>query len=359
MIVNIYYSINPNCSGLRYNIYQRFLETLSSNEVKKLKISKEVRYKFNNLLIVKFIMIKALVMFSGWLDGLLAIKVLEQQWIDCTALTFTTPFFGKNKAQKQAEKFGIKFMSVDITDSHFEVLKNPKYWYGRFFNPCIDCHGFMFKIAWEIADKQWFNIIASGEVLWQRPMSQNKIALFTVRKLAWRDILRPLSAKLLEATSYEKEWLVDREQLLKINWRWRLEQFSLAKKFWLENFSAPGGWCILTESWYTDKLKLVLKKFPNDILPSDAELLKYGRLDIFDRGFVVMWRDDKNNNIMIKLMPKNNQKYIFVALKDITWPICFIKIIKESENIKNDMRNLYKKRVNKLKDLADFELIYN
>ena len=62
---------------------------------------------------------------------------------------------------------------------------------------------------------------------------------------------------------------------------------------------------------------------------------------------------------MIKLMPKNNQKYIFVALKDITWPICFIKIIKESENIKNDMWNLYKKRVNKLKDLADFELIYN
>jgi len=304
-------------------------------------------------------MTKALVMFSGWLDSLLAIKILEKQWIDCTALTFTTPFFGKDKAAKQAEKFRIKLKTVDITDSHFEVLKNPKYWYGRFLNPCIDCHGFMFKIAWEIADKEWFQIIASWEVLWQRPMSQNRIALLAVSKLAGRDVLRPLSAKLLEPTVYEIQWLVDREQLLTINWRWRLKQLDLAKKFWLEDFSAPGWWCLLTESWYTDKLKLLLEKFPKDVLPLDAELLKYGRLDIFDRGFVIMWRDDKNNNIMINSIPKNSKRYIFVALKNTTWPICFIKVIKESKNMYNNMKNLYKERVNKLKDLDHFELIYN
>jgi hypothetical protein len=33
---------------------------------------------------------------------------------------------------------------------------------------------------------------------------------------------------------------------------------------------------------------LLLEKFPKDVLPLDAELLKYGRLDIFDRGFVIM-----------------------------------------------------------------------
>jgi tRNA-uridine 2-sulfurtransferase len=72
-------------------------------------------------------MTKALVMFSGGLDSLLAIKILEKQNIECTALTFTTPFFTKEKAKKQAEKFNIKFMSVDITDPHFQVLKNPIY----------------------------------------------------------------------------------------------------------------------------------------------------------------------------------------------------------------------------------------
>ena len=304
-------------------------------------------------------MTKALVMFSGWLDSLLAIKVLEKQWIDCTALTFTTPFFGKEKAEKQAQKFNIKFMSVDITDPHFQMLQNPVYWHGKNLNPCIDCHGLMFKIAGEIADKKWFQIIASWEVLWQRPMSQNRIALSSVRKLAGRDVLRPLSAKLLEPTVYEVQWLVNREQLLTINWRWRLKQLDLAKQFWLEDFSMPGGWCLLTESWYTSKLKLLLEKFPKDILPLDAELLKYGRLDIFDRGFVIMGRDDNSNNIMINLMPKDHKRYVFVALKDITWPICFIKIIKDNENIDNDMKNLYKERVNKLKNLEYFDLIFN
>lgn len=304
-------------------------------------------------------MTKALVMFSGWLDGLLAIKILEQQWIDCTAITFTTPFFGKEKAEQQANKFWIKFMSVDITDSHFEMLKNPRYWYGRFLNPCIDCHGLMFKIAWEIADRDWFEIIASWEVLWQRAMSQNRVALSTVRKLAWRDILRPLSAKLLKPTTYELDWLVDIDKLLNINWRSRTAQLDLAKKFWFDDFSPPGWWCFLTEWWYINKLKSLLDKFPKNILPMDAELLKYGRLSVFDRGFSIMWRDKANNKIMLDLISKDDKKYTFVKLKDITGPICFLKIIDTSKDISKDMENLYIERVNKLKKLDKFELLYD
>lgn len=304
-------------------------------------------------------MTKALVLFSGWLDGLLAIKLLEEQGIDCTAITFTSPFFGKEKAEQQANKFWIKFVSVDITDPHFEVVKNPQYWYGRFLNPCIDCHGFMFKTAWEIADRDWFDIVASWEVLWQRVMSQNKIALSKVCKLAGRDILRPLSAKLLKATTYEKDWLVNIEKLLKINWRWRTKQIELANKFWLEGFAAPGWWCFLTEPWYTNKLKSLLEKFPTNILPMDAELLKYGRLSVFDRGFAIMWRDDINNKIMVDLISKKNKKYTFVRLKDITWPICFLKIIDKNQDITKDMESLYISRVNKLKTLDNFELLYH
>jgi tRNA-specific 2-thiouridylase len=106
---------------------------------------------------------KALVMFSWWLDSILAVKILEKQWIDCTAIIFTSPFFSDKKAKIQAEKFDIKLMSVDITDPHFQMLQNPLYWYGKNLNPCIDCHGLMFKIAWEIADQEWFQIIASWE----------------------------------------------------------------------------------------------------------------------------------------------------------------------------------------------------
>ena len=301
-------------------------------------------------------MTKALVMFSWWLDSLLAIKVLEKQWIDCTALTFVTPFFWKEKAEKQAKKFWIKSMIIDVSDPHFEVLQNPVYWYGKNLNPCIDCHGFMFRTAWKIADEQWYDVIASGEVLWQRPMSQNWQALKNVRKLAGRDILRPLSAKLLEPTSYEESWSVDREQLLDIQWRWRTVQLELAEEFWLEDFEAPGGWCLLTEWWYTDKLKRLFEKFPKAILPLDAELIKHGRLEVFERGFVVMWRDQKSNQKLIDLIPKNKDNYKLIELDwIITWPTSIIKIINNSESINWDLVACYKQKVNKLREIEDIK----
>ncbi len=294
-------------------------------------------------------MTKALIMFSWGLDSLLAIKVLEKQWIDCTALTFVTPFFWKKKAEAQSKKFGIKFMFIDISDSHFDVLKNPKYWYWKHLNPCIDCHGFMFNTAWKIADEQWFDIIASGEVLGQRPMSQNGQALKNVNKLAGRDVLRPMSAKLLEPTSYETDWLVDREQLLDIQWRWRTRQMDLAAEFWLEDYTSPWGWCLLTESWYTDKLKSLFQKFPEDILSFDAELLKHGRLEVFERWFSVMWRDKESNQTLIELFSQDKKNYKLIELDWITWPTSIIKIINKSKNINLDLVNYYKQKVSKLK----------
>lgn len=300
-------------------------------------------------------MTKALVMFSWGLDSLLAIKILEKQGIDCTALTFVTPFFGKTKAERQAKKFWIKSMIIDVSDPHFEVLQNPVYWYWKYLNPCIDCHGFMFRTVAKIADEQWYDFIASGEVLGQRPMSQNKKALNSVRKLAGRDILRPMSAKLLEPTIYEENWLVDREMLLDIQWRWRWRQIDLASELWLGDFEAPGGWCLLTERWYTDKLKKLFKAFPKHIFPIDAELIKYGRLEIFERWFIIMARDNESNHKLISLNPKNKKEYQSIILDWITWPISIVKVINQSENLKVDLVNYYKKKVNKLKDKSDIK----
>ncbi len=287
-------------------------------------------------------------MFSWGLDSLLAIKILESQNIDCTALTFITPFFGEEKAKKQAEKFWIKFMSKDISDIHFDIVKNPKYWYGKNLNPCIDCHGLMFHLAGKIAIEQWFDIVASWEVLGQRTMSQNKQSLNAVIKLAQIDILRPLSAKLLPETKYEKEWLIDRSQLLDIQWKWRYRQIELAKQFWLKDYEAPGGWCRLTEPWYADKLKSLLEKFPQDILPIDAEIIKYWKFKIFDRWFAVMWRDKESNQKLLDTKP-DKKEYILLKLKETTWPDCLIKNIKNGDYIK-DIKVWYKEKVSKLKD---------
>ena len=48
--------------------------------------------------------------------------------------------------------------------------------------------------------KEGYDIVATGEVMGQRPFSQNKEALVKVKNLSGVEVLRPLSAKLLDET---------------------------------------------------------------------------------------------------------------------------------------------------------------
>ncbi len=301
-------------------------------------------------------MTKALVLFSWWLDSILALKVLESQWIDCTALTFCTPFFGKEKAEILAKQNWIKIKIADISSQHLEILKNPKYWYGKNMNPCIDCHWFMIKTAFEIAKKELFDILASGEVLGQRPMSQTSSWLKSVNKISGKEILRPLSAKLLPETEYEKKWLVDRNKLLDISWRWRHRQLQLAKDFWLVWFEMPGWWCLLTQQWYSEKLKSLFDNFKENTLSLDTELIKYWRLKIFDRWFAILWRDNSDNEKLFELT-KDNPQYKIACLVETSWPLAIIKIIKDWFN-ENDIIDFYREKVQKLKDFWNLNIKY-
>lgn len=267
---------------------------------------------------------KALVMFSGWLDSLLSIKLLEKQWIDVTAITYTTPFFSSKKAEKFAERYWIKLRIIDISDKHFKIVKNPKNWYWKNMNPCIDCHWFMFKTAWEIAEKEWFDIIASWEVLGQRPMSQNKNALGKVQKIAWKDVLRPLSAKLMEETSYEKKWLVNRTKLMDFSWRWRWRQAELAKELWLEEYESAWWGCLLTAIEYSKKLKELIESNKEKVKPIDAEIIKHWRIKIFENNwkkiFTVMWRIKEDNDKLTEIFESLDENYYMFSLSDFAWP---------------------------------------
>jgi tRNA-specific 2-thiouridylase len=78
----------------------------------------------------------------------------------------------------------LPFKVVNITQRHLEVVKHPKHGYGGNMNPCIDCHALMFRIAGEMLESEGAAFVFSGEVMGQRPMSQNKKALALVAKKA-------------------------------------------------------------------------------------------------------------------------------------------------------------------------------
>jgi tRNA U34 2-thiouridine synthase MnmA/TrmU len=182
-----------------------------------------------------------------------------------------------------AEQLGIELLIKDISRDQLNTVKNPRYGYGNALNPCIDCHGLMFRVAGELAklvgEEKKFDLVATGEVLGQRPFSQNKEALKKVEKLAGVDILRPLSAKLLSETIYEKKKLVDRSKLLDISGKSRRRQLELVEKYGVKYFPSPAGGCRLTENEFGVKVKQILENDEKnrELDKVDFELLRIGR----------------------------------------------------------------------------------
>ena len=113
------------------------------------------------------------------------------------------------------------------------MLKNPKHGYGSGMNPCIDCRGMMYNAAKEHMKRTNADFVITGEVLFQRPMSQNNRALHIIEKETDMEckVLRPLSAKHLPPTDAEKTGLIKRENMGGIKGRSRREQLALAKHY--------------------------------------------------------------------------------------------------------------------------------
>lgn len=292
--------------------------------------------------------IKALVLFSGGLDSMLAVKVLQEQGINVDGITFKSCFFNEQQAKKSAELLNIKLRIVDFSKEHLQMLKSPVHGYGKNMNPCIDCHLMMFKIASKI---KGYDFIASGEVLGERPMSQNQNSLKLIEKEAGIDILRPLSAKSLDETIMEKKGLVDRSKLLDISGRSRKPQLALAKKYNIEEFPSPAGGCLLTDPEFSNRLRGLLKyKFREN----DTQLLKIGRHFWYDDIKIIVGRNHEEN---IKLKELKQRQDKIVELHNITGPTTLIRAYKGkiNNNIIEKAKQLTKHYSVKARDMDKVE----
>lgn len=223
-------------------------------------------------------MTKALAMMSGGLDSVLAAKLIKDQGIEVIGICFKSYFFGPDNAIRMAKQIDVPLEVVDFSEEHFEMVKNPKHGYGKNINPCIDCHAMMMNYSGKMLEKYEADFIITGEVLNQRPMSQNKSSLDVVKKESgFSDkILRPLCAKNLAPTKMELEGLVDREKLMDISGRSRKVQMELAEKWGIKDYPSPAGGCKLTEPNYAKRLRDILDK-KEDVIDRDLGVLKYGR----------------------------------------------------------------------------------
>jgi tRNA-uridine 2-sulfurtransferase len=262
--------------------------------------------------------IKALALISGGLDSLLAAKLILTQGLEVIGLHFKIPFC-KLDIKKSFPDIGIKIIEVDLAAEFLELIQKPRYGFGSNMNPCIDCKILMFSKAKELMPGLGARFIFTGEVLGQRPMSQNKQALKLIQARSGLDdlLLRPLSAQFFPLSLAEKEGWVDRNKLLNFNGRIRTPQMQLAKDLGLREYANPAGGCLLTDPNFSQRLEELIAH--QELSLDNLELLKVGRhFRIAANTRLVVGRDEGENNSLIQLaMPGD---YLFNPQSDLAGP---------------------------------------
>lgn len=239
------------------------------------------------------------VLLSGGLDSMLAIRIMQEQGVVVEALNFKTIFTCcQDQSAQTARDLGVRLTVVGQEDDYLDLVKEPQFGRGKGANPCVDCRIYMFEKAKRFMHQIGADFIVSGEVAGQRPMSQKKRDL---DRIAYHSdledlLLRPLSAKLMRPTLPEREGWVDREQLYAIEGRSRKRLIALAKKFGLKEIPTPSTGCSLTEPKFSKKV-FDLIDAPGESRRWDFELLKVGRHFRFDTlTKVILGRDAAEND---------------------------------------------------------------
>jgi len=242
---------------------------------------------------------RALALLSGGLDSALAARMVLDQGIEVVGLHLESPTACRSDVHEVARELDVRLEVREKGQAYLELLRHPRFGYGKNMNPCVDCRIFMFHIGRDVMKQVDAQFLVTGEVAGQRPMSQGKNTLSLIDREAdlegW--VLRPLSALLLPETEPERRGWISRAALLGISGRGRLEQLELAERYGLTHHQSPGGGCLLTDPVFSVKLEdLFAHSDERRTRMGDVALLRVGRhFRIRDDLKVVLGRNQQEN----------------------------------------------------------------
>lgn len=248
-------------------------------------------------------MAKAIGCISGGLDSTLAVRLIQRQGIEVIALhakhlwcPLPADECRRPWVETSAEVLGVRVVTIDAADADIDMVLHPRHGLGKRMNPCIDCRIWVLQQAKLLMEKEGAAFVFTGEVLGQRPMSQNIQAMKLIERESGLEglLVRPLCAQALEPTRPEREGILDRAKLMYVTGRSRKIQMALAKELEIGEYPAPAGGCLLTDPAFAFRLRELIKH--HTPTARDIELLKIGRhFRLADGSLLVVGRHEEDN----------------------------------------------------------------
>ena len=286
--------------------------------------------------------LRAVALVSGGLDSTLAVRLMQEQGVEVVAVNFDTRCSGAEFERRRQHAAGADAdqaapvppqiakasaalkMPVhmhDVGPDYLQLLTRPRYGYGSAANPCTDCRIHLFQRALPLLMEYGAHFLITGEVLGQRPKSQNRRNLEIINRDSgvggW--VLRPLSAKLMPPTVPEQKGWIDRERLLDLCGRSRKVQLEMADAAGLDDVPQPAGGCAYVEQGFATRFFDFLQHNDDEAFGfDDITLMRIGRhFRLNPLARLIVGRDEEQN----ELLRTWRDTHILLEAADVKTPV--------------------------------------